>query len=57
MDVLVNYILRLLVILFGAWEIRYAIKWYHEGYYFLCGFNIMFTIYMAMYLYELVVLI
>ena len=54
MDVLGNYILRILFILMGALDIRYAIKWYHEGYYFLCGFNIMFTIYMAMYLYELV---
>jgi hypothetical protein len=57
MGITVNYILRLLVILMGALEIRYAIKWYHEGYYFLCGFNIMFTFYMIMYLYELVVLI
>lgn len=57
MDVLGNYILRLLIILMGAFDIRYAIKWYHEGYWFLCGFNIMFTIYMVMYLYELVVLI
>lgn len=48
-----NYILRILIILFGALDIRYAIKWYHEGLYFLCGFNIMFTIYMAIYLFRL----
>lgn len=54
MNLVGNYILRILIILIGAWDIRYAIKWYHEGLWFLCGFNIMFTIYMIMYLYELV---
>lgn len=57
MNPVVNYILRILIILTGAFDIRYAIKWYHERCWFLCGFNIMFAIYMIMYLYELVVLI
>lgn len=57
MNFILNHILRIMFILLGASDIMYAIKAYHRRYYFLCGFNIMFAIYMATYLVELCVTI
>ena len=50
MELFLNYIFRVLFILIGAWDIRLAIVAYNEGRYFLCGFNIMFAVYMVIYL-------
>lgn len=50
---LLNYIFRLLFVLFGAFDIDLAIKAYHEGKYFLCGFEIMFAAYAVIYLFKL----
>lgn len=50
MELWLNYILRLAFILIGAWDIRLAIVAYNEGRYFLCGFQIMFAVYMIVYL-------
>lgn len=54
MDMLVNYIFRLACILVGAFDIRLAIVAYNEGQYFLCGFQIMFTVYMIVYLIKII---
>lgn len=54
MDMLVNYIFRLACILVGAFDIRLAIVAYNEGQYFLCGFQIMLTVYMIVYLIKII---
>lgn len=50
MELWLNYIFRLAFILLGAWDIRLAIVAYNDGRYFLCGFQIMFAVYMIVYL-------
>lgn len=54
MELWLNYIFRLAFILLGAWDIRLAIVAYNEGRYFLCGFQIMFAVYMIVYLIKLI---
>lgn len=54
MELWLNYIFRLAFILLGAWDIRNAIVAYNEGRYFLCGFQIMFAVYMIVYLIKII---
>lgn len=50
---LVNYIFRILNILFGAWTVRNAILFYKSHNYYCCGLMIMMTIYVAIYLFKI----
>lgn len=50
MELFLNYIFRALFILIGGLMIRHAIVAYNDGMYFLCGFSIMFAVYMGVYL-------
>lgn len=50
MELFLNYIFRALFILIGGLMIRNAIVAYNDKMYFLCGFSIMFAVYMGVYM-------
>ena len=50
MELLLNYIFRLLFIIAGAGSISVAITCYNEGSYFATGLMVMMAIYSAIYL-------
>lgn len=54
MNIFVNYLFRFAFILLAAWSIRNAIVAYHDGYYFLCGLGVAFTVYLLIYLVKVV---